>query len=469
MEMGSNETLKIRIDVRGRRHEFELVAKQPFIIGRDPSVDFPILDDSVSIQHLELLWDGSTIRVRDMDSSNGSFRLPQDGPFLEAQFPASDYELELRLAQVRIKLVWSRQGEVSERTEVLDLGAPAPAAAVLPSPESTKKSTATKPEVAAAPKIQRAYRFGRPLLLAGLVAALAQNAYFFSQHAPFLEGDRSSWRLGSAIDLYLFWISDLPVFIGIWAAALGIAVLLRSRMKPLSSRISAFLFSSLGLVLACTVFVWPLLFLQATGHPQITQESLREMQRLERSFATHDFSQKDQNIAISSKLGDLTIPLKGSSAFYAFWHNFQKQRVVGECGGLGDENWEKKRVCLVLLFALSLDAYTSIRPVYLGTTASSLVFLSSLDGVIRVLAAEGPESENIKIFIATLEGAGLEQEALDFVKLTQSFQGREFGELMQALLNLRLTVEKKIFEAQNPERLPQAFTLNLMGPLEMGI
>jgi hypothetical protein len=472
--MSKATQLNLKIVYQGRSADFTLVADRPFLIGRAPDVDLQVDADSISQKHLELLWDGALLRVRDLESSNGSFRMPQDSPFLEAHFGPRDRELHLKIAKTLITLSWSDPTDSSEKTEVLETGssaghASAKVSSVLRAPSVAPKSQSSLEASLPKAEARSLSAWAKPLLLAGVLAASIQNFYFFTQHASLISTQTSVWLLGPAIDLYIFWLADLPVFAGVWAFALIVAYVLHKKLLPMPQGKRALIFKTLGFAMMSLVFAWPLVFLKASGNALQTRAAVGEFRELREVVATHDFRAKEKNLQISSKLTDLSTPLKGSSIFYAFWHNFQKKRVVDECGGVGEGSWDKKRVCLVLLFALSLDGYTSIRPLYLGPTASELIYLSSLDGVIRVLAAEGPGSENIKLFISTLDDVGLKKEAGDFVALVQSFRGQRFEDLMQALLELRLNIEKKIFESQERAGLPAPMKLNLMGPLEMGI
>jgi hypothetical protein len=478
--MPKDLALKIRISTQGRNASFELAKDCPFVIGRSPEAHFQIPSDSISVQHLELLWDGIALRIRDMESSNGTHRLPQDSPFLEAHFSPKDREIQLRLAKIPLTLSWeggSGSDNFHEKTELIStassLGSENAPKTLPPQAQQAKTKSATS-ELPRTLHLSGANKFSSwawALFLSSIFVAVAQNFFFFFKNAAFFQIDSSLWSLGPAIDLYIFWVSDLPVFLLLWVAGGVIAFFVSQKLPPVLflSTFKTLVLFGLASLFSLLILVWPFAFLLASAQPAALHTAVGEYRQLEKLLSSHDFSAKERNITISSKLSDLSDPLKGSSVFYAFWHNFQKKRVVGECGGIGDGEWEKKRLCLVLLYALSLDAYTSIRPVYLGPTASSLVFLSSLDGVIRVLAAEGPNSDNLNLFISTLDGAGLKQEALDFVALVESFRGQNFDNLMKALLELRLSVERRISQQQRVSEIPPEFNLNLMGPLEMGI
>ena len=49
---------------------FELVETET-LIGRGPSADLQILDDSISREHVVVLWDGDDFAVEDLQSTNG--------------------------------------------------------------------------------------------------------------------------------------------------------------------------------------------------------------------------------------------------------------------------------------------------------------------------------------------------------------------------------------------------------------
>ena len=317
--------------------------------------------------------------------------------------------------------------------------------------------------------VEDASNWPRALFFAGILAAVIQNYYFLS-HNRFALSQSSPWALGRATDLYILWWNEFPFFAEVWGVAAVAVLIMKLRLPPSRNGRAASLLGWLGVLLMASVLAWPIFFLRQSGHPSAQLRSaLSQLRQLEEVAKHQDFSNPEKNMELSSKLGELTEPLKGSSVFYAIWHNFQKKRVIQECGGTGERSWEKKRTCLVLLFTLAVDGDTSIRPSLLGPTASSLVFLSSLDGVIRVLAAEGVNSPHVGLFLDSLQEVGLQQEAADFTALVQSYKGKGFDDLMRALLDLRQSLERKIYESQNSAALPAALKLNLMGPLEMGI
>ncbi len=57
------------VDIDGRRYP---ITKPRTVIGRGNDADITVDDPGTSRQHVEILWDGSTARVHDLGSTNGS-------------------------------------------------------------------------------------------------------------------------------------------------------------------------------------------------------------------------------------------------------------------------------------------------------------------------------------------------------------------------------------------------------------
>src|SRR5207247_4729456 len=54
-------------------HNVDLRDGAPLIVGRAPTSDIPVIDPTISRRHAEVHCDGSTVQVRDLGSSNGTF------------------------------------------------------------------------------------------------------------------------------------------------------------------------------------------------------------------------------------------------------------------------------------------------------------------------------------------------------------------------------------------------------------
>lgn len=59
------------------------------LFGRDPNLDFPIDDATVSSRHCEIVVTGDSLRVRDFDSTNGTFI--NQAPIKEAELKPGDW------------------------------------------------------------------------------------------------------------------------------------------------------------------------------------------------------------------------------------------------------------------------------------------------------------------------------------------------------------------------------------------
>jgi len=52
---------------------YDLREGVPLIVGRAPTCDLPVFDPTISRRHAELVVDGDKLRIRDLESSNGTF------------------------------------------------------------------------------------------------------------------------------------------------------------------------------------------------------------------------------------------------------------------------------------------------------------------------------------------------------------------------------------------------------------
>jgi hypothetical protein len=474
----SLKSLSLTIATEGKTLSFVLSPGKTIFVGRDPACELQIPLDSISTQHLAIEWDGEKLKVRDLESSNGTYRMPQDSPFLEVLLDPKEAELELRLAKVSVQLSFEKidgTEVLSEKTEVLSpkdkepvlaVGvkqAPQPPVAVAPkSPAKIQAKTKNQKQSKPQTKSSHENLGVGTLLLAGLGVFLLHSAYVLFKYATFLE---------VGLDAYLLWWDDRMFLGGLSLLGLILFFVLKNKISFWDSISTSRrkILGFAGIMSFLLPLLWPLYFLSAYENPVSRFQATQVYHQIKNQIAQHDFSNKKSNLEISARLTELAEPLQGSSVYYTFWHNFQKQRVVKECGGLGEASWDKKRFCLVLLFALALESFSEIQPHFLNRTASHLVLLTSLDGIVRVLAAEGPQSENLKIFLNALDNVGLDEEVSALVVFVQTFRGQRFEDLMRGLLEVRVRLENEVNIGQRRAQLPQQMRLNLLGPLEMGI
>jgi hypothetical protein len=71
------------------------------LFGRDPNLDFSIDDATVSSRHCEILVAGKILRVRDFDSTNGTFI--NQAPIKEAELKPGDW-LQLGAVEMQCEL-----------------------------------------------------------------------------------------------------------------------------------------------------------------------------------------------------------------------------------------------------------------------------------------------------------------------------------------------------------------------------
>jgi two-component system, cell cycle response regulator len=50
------------------------VSKSRTVVGRSPDADIRIVDDGISREHVEILLDGESVSIRDLGSTNGTYR-----------------------------------------------------------------------------------------------------------------------------------------------------------------------------------------------------------------------------------------------------------------------------------------------------------------------------------------------------------------------------------------------------------
>jgi hypothetical protein len=104
--VGRDQSIHLRIRTEWALHEFHLKPGDSLVAGRSPNAQIPVPRQSVSVEHLKITWDGTELKIQDLNSSNGTFRMPQDSPFIEANFPPKFDGLVLRLSKSLIEVSW---------------------------------------------------------------------------------------------------------------------------------------------------------------------------------------------------------------------------------------------------------------------------------------------------------------------------------------------------------------------------
>ncbi len=489
--MNAQNQLRLKIKTEGKEFRLDINSGQKLTLGRSPEANIAVTDSSVSLLHLEILWTGFEVIVKDLSSSNGTVRLPQESPFVEGRFAPRLDDLKLKLAQSKVTISWQpiiRQGDSTQHTEVLVNSEP-----VVEATEVLEKTKISKKveEIPRAPKrVQE-----KPLQVVdqpkevisddlGLwtFSVLISILFIFGQWLYLGSLWRGVWTAapyllhhGAAIDAMLIWLRQfhgpksyfyfLLFFIGLWI----VAIKFFKTFEEACAKASAIAFKygiklnvlkATSISLFCIGLLLPILWGFAYG---VGPKKLLVAERFIRVQARDDAE-------LATKVHDLKAfveDLKGSSFLYKELVETQHRRVFKECGGVGDKPWEPKRICLVLLLAVGIESYQQIQPALLFEIASRLTLLMSLDGITRTLPVEGIESNTLPYFLNSLDSVGLQNEHQDLEKILASKSPP--GDILQALRNLRRSIELKINLRQAELKIPLELKMMVPGPLESGL
>ncbi len=109
--MADQNSFELTIEWNGQKRLLYLRHNSPLKIGRNPSLSLCIPSQAISSEHLSITLVGDELIVQDLESSNGTFRLPQKSPFLRSSFSIkNDGDLSLNLAQiVDVHMKWAGQ------------------------------------------------------------------------------------------------------------------------------------------------------------------------------------------------------------------------------------------------------------------------------------------------------------------------------------------------------------------------
>ncbi len=502
----SASTLYLEIMGGQGRRSLTLKAGEKVVIGRGGQSTLVVPNKSISLEHLEIAWDGGEVSIRDMGSSNGTFRMPQDSPFVEARFPLAYQPLDLRLGTESLTLLWSTGDEktmartavieaTQARTRLTELTRPSAKAEAEVPPEPAREpepvSTPGAAEASSMPieepplpppllveaeapsfgtPARGAFRwqafaaaFVAPLVVAFAAAGLAWRFGF----ETFWSAPRLVLREGAAKDFVILWVDGS---VQAWAALTLLALALLAFFLTWDRRIADPWRARWPLRIAIVGFAWcwPVLWTMGTGFFSFLPTALSFRATLPMEREASSFSSPEL-VAQGTWLRDRREILKGSGLAYKAIFDRQWQRVVRECDGVGeDRKWDRKRVCLVLLSAVAIESLDEFQPALLMDAAERATLLTALDGLTRVVQMEGARSPFADFFLNSLRSTGLETERADLEALLQD-ERRSPESLRRVLFDLRRQVDRQLTEAQIERALPLALRLRVPGPLESGI
>ena len=502
--------LKLEVELDGTKSSLDLKPGSAVVVGRKEGAEIRVSRTSVSQEHFQILWTGTEVQLKDLGSKFGTFRMPQDSPFIEASFPAKHEAVEFRISKSHLKLSWRVDDFVPEATEVLAatrtqaLGAEVKKPLVdipletipAPLPHSVERAMAeaarTQVKISSLNSSKHDANPLNRVRVAASLLVLASAFVIFNVGVgmgrvflrPLLVGATPAspgvildalalWSLAvernfnSILSLFLGWLIFSGIF---WRRALQgkVSWLQKERVTHLPARrYLAWLAVLSSIALWGAMLVWPLFW---NGHgvlpPQATQKVrwLREWILIPSPPAGTELSARID--LMKSREADL----KGSSLLYKALLESHRKRVLAECGGIGESSWENKKVCLVLLFAVSVEAKEEVKPVLLEEVSSRISILMSLDGMTRVLSAEGNGAPMIPFFLESLQMIGLNQERIEIETLvSRAKTPEELKSTIETLKELRKLIEQRLVSSQRDAKYPLQLRLDLQGPLELGI
>ena len=494
----SRGTLYLELRGEGWSNSAELTPGTRLIVGRGEQANLRIDRKSVSQEHLAIVWNGDELLIQDLDSRYGTLRMPQEAPFKEARFPPRFEDLELKLANELVHFSWALdRHQLVEQTALIDktlaektlalrdktaLSSEKTAVSsdktqVTPSsaPPASPKDTQEGAKPAEPKTADPVNNEPRPEVVNLDARGLRRGAWIFVPMVLTFAYAAARWgailwmpwgRLaaGAWMDVLILWSKTLPVagLLSLCGAA-GVAVALKRLSVPVKHRL---LIVSLGALLA---LCWPYVFGALLGYgPGRWWAAAQVGWRPSSESSLKSLSPAELNEQ-AAFFRERKAAFVGSS--YVFRQKFllQRERVLRDCEGVGsDREWANKRVCLILLVAVTVENFQESQPVVLGQVGERAIFLLSLDGLSRVLDAEGLASPNVGPFLDALASVGLVAEETDMRALLVSPESTKESAL-KILGELRRRIEATLETQQIDLKVPSALVLHVPGPLESGI
>jgi hypothetical protein len=170
----------------------------------------------------------------------------------------------------------------------------------------------------------------------------------------------------------------------------------------------------------------------------------------------------------SSDLSDKAELLPGSSYVFLHYFKFRVQRVLEECTREEIETFEKRKLCVALFYAASIQSAKEVKPLYLIEMASRVSLLLALDGIMRIIQEEGRNSSSLDLYLQSMESMGLELEKNQLIELISDYK-LDDKNLIDSLIVLRRALDKKFLERQIEAKIPKLFQLESVNLLNFGL
>lgn len=468
--------LILTVNLGSRTLNLDLAPHTTVVFGRAPQADIHIDESSVSGLHLELTYTGAVVRVLDKGTSNGTFRMPNEAPFSEAEFSLNAASvLQLRLGKVSVVgFSWkpkdvSAQGGEMTRTAFESSPDSKTVVSVLKASEPLIKESAPAvqapkpaPGVVSKKNVSAYFKFFLLLVYSAMVLMLAK--VIWKPDLAFVEAAKAEMR-GPGLGIDILAVSLAGYVSRGWFIALlslGLAIVfywfwIRS-VKHFKLRVALGLWA---IVLSIWPIVYPVVLAARNGVTRAQVEALRESQKI---FDSSAFTREEK----AEKFTQLLPHLQGSSYFYAKVINLFFERVVDECGGSWTDDWNKKKLCLVLINSVTVEVLTEIKPKLLSEVATRLVIVSSLDSIMRIFPVEGPDSELNTVFLKSMESIGLGAEAARVREILRNSQLTS-AKKVESLQSLKDTTESALDRLNTEYAVPDVMRVYAPDMLALGI
>ncbi len=502
----------LEVEIFGQVIPFEIFDGQRMILGSDSACNLHVQGSGIAARHLSIAYQEETIDIIDLESDEGTYRMPQGAPFVEYK-SVENSMIELKLGETLLRLRWkmstvgsstqlvpapqSHSSSQSEKPTRVSSGDPRARAPMLKSPmpvaqvkASVAVSSQKKDAVVSIPESNRPSARATPNLVEMSIdtrlRAFENLFLLFFLAAVFrvlseLRDKMTAWQMWSIPDyyrrgvsldcLYLYWKE--PFF---WRTlCLGVAgvflflILIGPLSRMMSNRFGHLLssrvllvFSGLrgarwiGFLVSIVLFFWTPFLAFDLG-----------FQKSDVPF----FKQVSEHL--KNKPGEYfdfeKVPAfyKGSSLLYKVWVLSEREQLVNRCRAFGLDTWAGQKQCSVLFFSKTLEGYARFQPRISQSLATSQVILACLDGLIRVMSLEGPDSPIVYLFLDPLDRVGLSAERKRIVDYIASYNGLDFENMMKGLIEMKHRLEAQADQAAND--LPKALRVRFPGPIELGI
>jgi hypothetical protein len=459
----------------------ELRPQHKIRIGRTKTNDIVMDAKSVSSEHMEVEWTGTHVVLRDLSSKFGTFIEEESEGFKERVFTPLETRLHLRLGKSKLELSWRIEDLAPlEKTEVVEgstraspktrtrAEAPLKLESERPSPAGKSSEPVAPSPAANAQKVASLQHSHRALFIfSAYLTALSFVLFAWPRLLsplwyldPFLLGQGAGFDL---IFLYRNWLSENPhILLGV--LALPFAADYLARRQRWSFALPAWSLSRLSQAVSYVALVasllMPLIFACAKGYfPLSTWDALGRFHSDYRSGMLQKSASEDW--------ADYADTLKGSSFVFVQFLQFRSEKVRTECLRAGVEDWEKRKLCVALFFAASVETAAEVQPAFLFEMATRVSLLAAIDGIMRVVQEEGRNSESLELYFETLASMGMTAEKEELTTLI-SDTNLSAEKLVSGLLLLRRQLDERLSARQLQKDVPAMMRLQSINLLNLG-